>query len=230
MGKLLIVSENKESIHRWLHVLEPLYAMTWFEQIDLLFSDLSQYDDETVLVVDIALINKPYSLPDLCDQINKVIVIGDEVTADQQVQLIFDGASGYSDKFIDRPLIKRAIESVLNNEIWLERQLIPQVLKGIVAKQYTSISTDKLDRESYKTLSNLTRREIEVVEHIYNGEDNLTISNTLHISIRTVKAHLTAIFRKLNVQDRFQLVVYLKNLHIGHISKESERESLSHLD
>lgn len=230
MIKLIIVSESKESIHRWLHVLEPLYSMTWFENIDRISPDLSQYNDDTVLVVDIELITEQYPLSDLCDQIKHVLVVGEDVSATEQVQLIFEGASGYSDKSIDRPLIKRAIDCVLNNEIWLERQLIPQVLQGIVANQYASISTDKLDRESYKTLSNLTQREIEVVEHIYNGEDNLTISNTLHISVRTVKAHLTAIFRKLNVQDRFQLVVYLKNLHIGHISKESERESMPPLD
>lgn len=230
MINLIVASENKDSIHRWIHVLEPLYSMVWFESIDLLFSDSLEYGEDTLLVLDILLVNEQYSLPDICEKIKKVIVIGEEVTSKQQINLIFDGASGYSDKYIDRPLIKRAVGSVLNNEIWLERSLIPQVLQGIVAKQYASVSTNKLDRESYKTLSNLTRREIEVVERIYNGENNLTISNTLHISIRTVKAHLTAIFRKLNVQDRFQLVVYLKNLHIRHISKESEREDNSHLD
>jgi DNA-binding NarL/FixJ family response regulator len=204
--------------------------MAWFENMDLLFSESPPYNNDTVLVLDILLISEAYLLPDICDRIKKVIVVGEGVTSEQQVQLIFGGASGYSDKSIDRPLIKRAIESVVNNEIWLERQLIPQVLQGIVAQQYALVSKDKLDKESYKTLSNLTPREIEVVKRMYNGEDNLTISNSLHISVRTVKAHLTAIFRKLDVQDRFQLVVYLKNLHIGHISKENEREENFRLD
>lgn len=117
-------------------------------------------------------------------------------------------------------MILRAIEAVLNDEIWLERQLIPQVLKGVIAQQYLIKNKDKLGGQTFKALSVLTQREIEVIEHIYRGEDNLTISNTLNISIRTVKAHLTAIFRKLHVQDRFQLVVFLKDLHVDHLSKD----------
>jgi DNA-binding NarL/FixJ family response regulator len=46
----------------------------------------------------------------------------------------------------------------------------------------------------------------------------MTIAEQLHISNRTVKAHLSAVFRKLNVPDRFKLVVFLKDLQVGHLA------------
>jgi len=45
---------------------------------------------------------------------------------------------------------------------------------------------------------------------IRDGENNKVIGNTLDISERTVKAHLTSIFKKLNVPDRLRLALYIK--------------------
>lgn len=222
MVNLIIASESKEAMHNWVYALESIYPVVFPENIAAIYADVEkvQYDENALLVLDASLINETYQLSYFCQYVKKVLVVGEGFNPRQQIQLIFDGACGYSDKAIDPHLILRAIEAVLNNEIWLERQLIPQVLKGVVAQQYLSKTKDILNENAFKTLSILTRREIEVIEHIYKGEDNLTISTTLKISIRTVKAHLTAIFRKLQVQDRFQLVVFLKDLHVDHLSND----------
>jgi DNA-binding NarL/FixJ family response regulator len=45
---------------------------------------------------------------------------------------------------------------------------------------------------------------------IQSGENNKDIASTLHISERTVKAHLTSIFKKLNVSDRLRLALFIK--------------------
>ena len=209
-------------MHNWVYALESIYPVALFENSTAIYADVEQfqYDENVLLVIDASLINQTYQLSYFCQYVKKVLVVGEGFNPRQQIQLIFDGACGYSDKAIEQQLILRAIEAVLNNEIWLERQLIPQVLKGVVAQQYLLKTKNKLNEDAFKTLSMLTRREIEVIEHIYKGEDNLTISTTLNISIRTVKAHLTAIFRKLQVQDRFQLVVFLKDLHVGQLSND----------
>ncbi|MCK5889233.1 MAG: response regulator transcription factor [Methylococcales bacterium] len=221
MTNLLIASKGQDTLHHWVQMLEPIYSLSISvdKNIDTLL-DVREDNKDTLLVIEASLIDEMHSISQLCRLVNKVIVVGENFTAYQQIQLIFDGVSGYSDKSIDERLIPRAIEGVLNDEIWLERQLIPQVLKGVVTKQNTPKKTDNLftDSEMFKSLEILTRREIEVVKHVYNGENNQTISDTLFISIRTVKAHLSAIFRKLNVQDRFQLVVYLKNLHVERLT------------
>jgi two-component system nitrate/nitrite response regulator NarL len=56
------------------------------------------------------------------------------------------------------------------------------------------------------------QREFDVAELIYQGEGNSGIALKLDISERTVKAHLSSIFRKFNVQDRLQLDVCLMSL------------------
>ena len=100
----------------------------------------------------------------------------------------------------------------------VKRHLIPQILKGVVRKKKLSRSQDKFHQGAEQIQGILTNREVEVMELVYSGEDNVTIANALSISNRTVKAHLGAIYRKLGVQDRFQLLVFLKNMHISHLS------------
>ena len=46
---------------------------------------------------------------------------------------------------------------------------------------------------------------------IQDGKSNKAIANCLSISERTVKAHLTSIFKKLNVADRLHLALYIKD-------------------
>ena len=56
--------------------------------------------------------------------------------------------------------------------------------------------------------SNLTAREIEVLDYIARGNSNKEIARALKISDQTVKNHITSILRKLAVNDRTQAVVY----------------------
>ena len=58
----------------------------------------------------------------------------------------------------------------------------------------------------------LTARELEVIKLIAQGMPNKEIASTLYISEKTVKNHITNIFRKLNVEDRTQAALFaLKN-------------------
>ncbi len=218
MDNLIIASENKDQMRLWLEVLAPQYKVTFTDNIDMLISTEQLHDDKFLLIIDANLINKTYQIPLLCKYANKVIVVGENLTPSQQIQFIYEGALGYSDRLIDKPLIMRTIKSVLNNEIWLKRQLVPQILKGIVAKQSFFENHEPFDNEICKTISILTQREIEIVEHVYNGEDNISIAEQLNITNRTVKAHMSSIFRKLKIEDRFKLVVFIKNLQFGQLA------------
>ena len=223
MNNLIIASINREQVRPWLEVLSPQYSLTFIDKIELLFSIDKQYDKDTLLVLDAQLINEENQIPLICQHIKKVIIVGDKLPPSQQIQFIYEGACGYSDTLIDKQLIARTIESVLKNEIWLKRELIPLMLKGIVAKQHFIEHEKLLENKSFQSISILTQREIEVAEHVYNGEENISIAEKLNISNRTVKAHLSAIFRKLNVQGRFQLVILLKDLQIGNLANANNQ-------
>ena len=60
---------------------------------------------------------------------------------------------------------------------------------------------------------NLTRREVDVLECLTSGRSNREIAAELHMSMGTVKAHLTSLYRKLGVSSRLQAsIVGLKIL------------------
>ena len=63
-----------------------------------------------------------------------------------------------------------------------------------------------------KKISELTRREIDVLKMIASGSFNKEIASTLNISERTVKNHVSNIFKKIEVSDRTQAAVFaIKN-------------------
>lgn len=62
------------------------------------------------------------------------------------------------------------------------------------------------------TLNSLTSRELMVAEQVARGASNREIAEALEITERTVKAHLSAIFEKLEVRDRVQLALKMNNI------------------
>jgi DNA-binding CsgD family transcriptional regulator len=74
----------------------------------------------------------------------------------------------------------------------------------------------------------LTRRELDVLQGIVNGKSTREISNTLYISERTTKTHLTHIFAKLAVKNRVQLICNVMDYNLIPESS-SEKRVLLHL-
>ena len=165
-----------------------------------------------MIILDADFIKDDYSqLPLMAGCAGKTMIVGNKCPEAMQIKAVVEGAWGYSEKSINGDLTLRAVKSVLNNEIWLERHQISMVVNSLSQKNGVK-KFHHVKLLSKQLLSSLTQREFEVAELIYLGEGNPGIAMKLDISERTVKAHLSSIFRKLNVQDRFQLVVCLMNL------------------
>jgi two-component system nitrate/nitrite response regulator NarL len=56
-------------------------------------------------------------------------------------------------------------------------------------------------------MKNLSPRQREILQHLAQGKDNKTIARDMSISPKTVKNHLTAVFRQLNVESRTQAAI-----------------------
>jgi DNA-binding NarL/FixJ family response regulator len=109
------------------------------------------------------------------------------------------GANGYLLKNSVLADVARAICAVSQGDVWIERNLIADLLN---AKEAPT------DRTSNKSDRGLTLREQQVLRHLASGETNRRIGEELYISEKTVKTHLANIFRKLNVTRRLQAVLY----------------------
>jgi len=62
-----------------------------------------------------------------------------------------------------------------------------------------------------RNYDSLTPRERQIAELVGSGVSNKLIARELNITDRTVKAHLSAIFQKLGMQDRLRLALYIKD-------------------
>lgn len=112
------------------------------------------------------------------------------------------GVDGYVLKDSDSSVLKKAIFSVHRGETFIQPELSPLLKSKLAEKNSYSEGTDSI----------LTRREIEVLKLIAEGLFNKEIAYTLAISEKTVKNHVSNIFKKINVSDRTQAAVYaIKN-------------------
>jgi two-component system nitrate/nitrite response regulator NarL len=97
----------------------------------------------------------------------------------------------------------RAIEKVYAGEVWLDRAMIASILNDQIS---TSVAPDQ-SVEALR-IAKLTEREREVIQLIGEGIKNRQIAERMYISEATVRHHLTSVFAKLGVADRFELVIY----------------------
>ena len=111
------------------------------------------------------------------------------------------GVDGYILKDSESAELKRAIQAVLDGENYIQASLIPALNNRLANRD---IDKDKID--------SLTSREMEVLIQVANGMFNKEIAINLNISERTVKNHVSNIFKKIDVSDRTQATVFaIKN-------------------
>jgi len=96
-----------------------------------------------------------------------------------------------------------AIMKVRAGEVWLEPTMIARVLGDLTRPQ----PSPQASAEATK-IARLTEREREVITLVGAGLRNKHIAARLYISEATVRHHLTAIFAKLSIADRFELAIY----------------------
>jgi DNA-binding NarL/FixJ family response regulator len=68
--------------------------------------------------------------------------------------------------------------------------------------------------KQFKAIFELTRREEDVLSYLITGKPNKGIAQSLSIAVRTVKTHITNIYKKLGVSNKIQMVNLLKNFNL----------------
>lgn len=107
------------------------------------------------------------------------------------------GADGYVLKDSGSKELIRAIRSVYNGERFIQPNMIPLLNSKLIAKD--------IDKEKITSLSN---RELDVLKLVAVGHFNKEIGEILCISERTVKNHLSNVFRKIDCMDRMQAALF----------------------
>jgi DNA-binding NarL/FixJ family response regulator len=123
-----------------------------------------------------------------------------------QYALFKAGAHGFCKESISEALLSRAVQMVCEGEYWIQRKLIARIINDL-AREMTA-SGNAYSPDENIIIDTLTPRELEVAKMVRLGGNNKMIARELDISERTVKAHLSAIFRKLEIQNRLHLALY----------------------
>jgi two-component system response regulator DegU len=118
------------------------------------------------------------------------------------------GARGYVHKGIDFPTLLQAIKTVHSGGTWIDKETpCSDVFEEIAQAQFRAF----LDTPSNEAVKDLTRRELEILKLVAEGLTNEEIGRRIFISEKTVKTHLTNIFDKLKVNNRFKAALLIMN-------------------
>lgn len=110
------------------------------------------------------------------------------------------GAEGYVLKDAEPSVLIEAIRNVYTGQSYIQPNMTSELVK-----EFNRVTLHEKEKHDD---NNLTTREIEVLELIAEGMINKEIAKQLYISEKTVKNHVSNIFRKLDVSDRTQAAIY----------------------
>ena len=137
------------------------------------------------------------------NNLTKVLVLTVHGEDDYFIRAISNGADGYILKDSDINELKQAINIILKGESYIQSSLLPILDSDMVES-----------KDEKEKLESLTKREMEILKRIADGMLNKEIAVCLNISERTVKNHISNIFKKIDVSDRTQAAVFAIKNHI----------------
>lgn len=132
----------------------------------------------------------------------RVIILTAAIDKADIIKALQLGARGVVLKESATGLLMKAIRIVMEGGYWVGRESVSDLL---LALQSLGPSADRA--ESLPAFS-LTQRELQIVALVVEAAGNRKIAETLAISEKTVKHHLTNIFEKLGVSSRLELALF----------------------
>lgn len=127
----------------------------------------------------------------------KVLILTVHSEVEYLVKAVDIGANGYILKDSGSAELKQAINAVIDEGSYIQPNLIPALNSRLINRD--------MDKEK---LASLTKREVEILTQVACGMFNKEIAVNLNISERTVKNHISNIFKKIDASDRTQAAVF----------------------
>lgn len=160
------------------------------EEVDLLFLDLNLADSDASVIIS--------KLKELHPSL-RILCISMYTSPKIVRDALKEGADGFLSKNADQEELVAAIESVMDGEIVLGKD----IKVSDVNKTQTNIKTSV---NRFNARYQLTKREKEILDLVVKGKSNKDIAALLFISKDTVSAHRKSLMRKLNVRNASGLI------------------------
>lgn len=210
MYKLLIADDHplfREAIGRVIRDGFAESEILEAESLDAALALAHQHEDLDLILLDL---NMPgvQGLSGLIQLRNEtptipVVIISAAEEKEVILQAVTYGAVGFITKSSPRAQMTQAIAQILDGNIYLPSDIIRA---GASSQRPASRGRDE-PGITPQQLESLTRKQLQVLEHMTRGESNKMIAYNLNIAETTVKAHVSAILRKLGVHSRVQVIL-----------------------
>ncbi|WP_152655258.1 response regulator transcription factor [Oceanobacillus sp. CFH 90083] len=175
-------------------------------------ANLVQDNNPDVVLMDINMpkINGVQATADLLRQFpnTKIIILSIHDDENYVTHALKTGAQGYLLKEMDAEALVEAIKVVSEGGSYLHPRITHNLVKEyrrLARENTSSLANRKVEHR--KPLHLLTRRECQVLQLLAEGKSNRAVAESLYISEKTVKNHVSNILQKMNVNDRTQAVV-----------------------
>ena len=202
---ILIASANADLLGRWEHALDGLGSVVAVRQLDAMKHAIARVGPRlSLLDLDLPGLEGPRGVALLrrTNPATRLIVFSSEVVDEVEIALFKLGVRGCARRDADPQMLRRMVVAIEEGELWIRRSITPRLLDELAARSHPAIDASVTVDDQMALLT-----EREIVRLIGSGESNKQIARELCITERTVKAHLTGIFRKLGVADRVRLAL-----------------------
>lgn len=131
----------------------------------------------------------------------RLLVMTDVPRDEEGVEVLHSKAEGYANTYMMAARLRSAVDVIISGQAWVGRRLLDHLLGR------SALQTDRVPSPS--PLALLSTREKQVALLVAEGASNQQIADRLLVAERTIKSHLTTIFKKTGIKDRTQLAVRL---------------------
>ncbi len=138
----------------------------------------------------------------------RVVLLSSAPQPEEGLGAVNAGVRGYTHNYAVPALLKEVALVVEHGGLWVG----PDLLQRLVGSTHTALArraAPAATPPAPDAWGALSEREAQVARAVFAGHSNREVAELLHISERTVKAHLGTVFEKLGVRDRLQLVLRL---------------------
>ena len=194
-GLQQLIDSHPEKMHVVGTATEPQQALVLARSLQ---------PDVILLDVDLGQWNSLDFLPEFarCSPARILMVTGvrDQMALDEAIK---SGARGVVRKEEPAENLLQAIEKVAAGQLWIDRHATSRVLEALIEKEVKSSQEEARLRE-------LTPKEIKVIEALLadSTASNKVLAGRLAMSEYTFRNHLSAIYNKLQVENRMGLYLY----------------------
>ena len=203
----MMASASPELLARWDEGLQGFASVFPLGDLAMLEEQMARIRPQCLLV-DVRLpgLNGGAGIASLRrrNPATKIVAMSVDVSDDAELALFKSGVRGVAEIAIDTQVLKRIVVAVQQGELWIRRRVTMRLLDELSVNAGGEIPHHRV---TDARLAVLTNREREIAKLIGNGDTNKQIARQLCITERTVKAHLTEIFRKLGIGDRLRLAL-----------------------